>query len=340
MTQTADLTSAEIGLRAAAKGVVLARPPMPGILRMTGEDALDLLDRLSTNAVVENAPGFRVSTVLTTNKGRVVDLLTVLYMADHWLVLTSPDNQQRVIDWIDGFTFGEEIELEDVTGEKGIVMVVGPRAAEVMSSATGEEVDAFSPHNCVETTIGGAEALVYGGGVGLDGACNVMAPSDSVESVCSALLAAGEGMGIREMDPLPFEAYRIASGSPAYGKELGEDVNPLEAGLWEAVNFSKGCYVGQEVVARLNTYEKVKRYLARLNLEGGGIPDAGTILTVDGKDAGHLTSVSPMEVSGASAAMGYVRKKYAQPGTKLTVETEQGTVVCEFVERVGARDEG
>ena len=340
MTQTADLTSTEIALRAARKGVALTRPPMPGILRMTGEDALDLLDRLSTNAVVERPAGSGVATVLTTNKGRVVDLLTVLYMADHWLVLTSPDNQQRVIDCIDAFTFGEEIELEDVTEENGVVTVVGPRAGEVISSATGQEVNTFSPNHCVETTIGGAEALVYGGGVGLGGAYNVMASSGSVESVCSALLAAGEGMGIREMDSVAYESYRIASGPPAYGKELGEDVNPLEAGLWDAVNFSKGCYVGQEVVARLNTYEKVKRYLARLSLGGGVIPDAGTNLAVDGKDAGHLTSVSPMEVSGARVAMGYVRKKYAQPGTKLTAGTEQGTVVCEFVERVGERDEG
>ena len=69
-------------------------------------DALDLVDRLSTNEVVERPAGWGVGTVLTTNKGRVVDLLTVLYTADHWLVLTSPGNQQRVIDWIEEFTFG------------------------------------------------------------------------------------------------------------------------------------------------------------------------------------------------------------------------------------------
>ena len=340
MTQTADRLDSESALRAAREDVALARPPMPGILRMTGEDALDLLDRLSTNAVVENPAGFGVSTVLTTNKGRVVDLLTVLYMADHWLVLTSPGNQQRVIDWIDEFTFGEEMELEDVTEENGVVMVVGPRAGEVVSSATGQEVNTFSLNHCVETTIGGAEALVYGGGVGLGGAYNVMASSGSVEGVCSALLAVGDGMGIREMDAVDYEAYRIASGAPAYGKELGEDVNPLEAGLWDAVNFSKGCYVGQEVVARLNTYEKVKRYLSILSLEDGTLPESGAPLTVDGKDAGQLISVSPVAVSGRRDALGYVRKKYAEPGTNLTVETSGGPGVCEIVGRVGRRDEG
>ena len=77
------------------------------------------------------------------------------------------------------------------------------------------------------------------------------------------------------MDADSYEAFRIAAGVPAHGPELGEEVNPLEAGLWDAVSFTKGCYVGQEVVARLNTYEKVKRYLAMLSLETGPYPTQG-----------------------------------------------------------------
>ena len=157
MTQTADFTSTEITLRASKEGAALARPPMPGVLRMTGEDALDLVDRLSTNEVVERPTGSGVATVLTTNKGRVVDLLTILYMSDHWLVLTSPENQQRVIDWIEEFTFGEEIELEDVTEEKGLLSVIGPRGAEAVG------VEALEPYHCVEATIAGVEAIALQG---------------------------------------------------------------------------------------------------------------------------------------------------------------------------------
>ena len=255
MTQTADLTSTEIALRAARESAAVARPPMPGVLRMTGEDALDLVDRLSTNEVVERPAGSGVATVLTTNKGRVVDLLTILYMSDHWLVLTSPGNQQRVIDWIEEFTFGEEIELEDVTEEKGLLSVIGPRGAE----AAG--VEALEPYHCVEATIAGVEAIAFRGGVGVGGAYNVIAPSGSVGEVWKGLV----GAGAREMDSESYEVFRVGAGAPVFGAELGEEVNPLEAGLWEAVSFTKGCYVGQEVVARLNTYEKVKRYLSKLS---------------------------------------------------------------------------
>ena len=178
--------------------------------------------------------------------------------------------------------------------------------------------------------------MVGGGGVGWGGAFNVIAPSGSVEEMYSALV----GAGMREMDAEDYEVFRVGAGVPVYGAELGEEVNPLEAGLWEAVSFTKGCYVGQEVVARLNTYEKVKRYLSKLSVKEGEMPEPGARLTVDGKDAGKITSVAPVGVSGRRAALGYVRKKYAEPGSKLVAESGEGQVVCEFVERVGRREEG
>ena len=294
MTQTADLTSTEIALRAARESAAVARPPMPGVLRMTGEDALDLVDRLSTNEVVERPAGSGVATVLTTNKGRVVDMLTILYLPDHWLMLTSPGNQQKVIDWIEEFTFGEEIELEDVTEERALLTVIGPRGAE----AAG--VDALEPYHCVESTIAGVEAIAFRGGVGVGGAYNVIAPSGSVGEVWKGMVVAGA----REMDSESYEVFRVGAGAPVFGAELGEEVNPLEAGLWEAVSFTKGCYVGQEVVARLNTYEKVKRYLSKLSLDEGEKPAPGATLTVDGKEAGKITSVAPVAVSGRRAALG------------------------------------
>ena len=330
MTQIADLTSTEIALRAARESAAVARPPMPGVLRMTGEDALDLIDRLSTNEVVERPEGSGVGTVLTTNKGRVVDLLTILYMSDHWLVLTSSGNQQRVMDWIEEFTFGEEIELEDVTEEKGLVSVIGPGGADVLGVGTLEA------YHCIEATIAGVEAIVFRGGMGMGGAYNVIAPSGAVGDVWKGLV----GEGVVEMNAEDYEVFRVGAGAPVFGAELGEEVNPLEAGLWEAVSFTKGCYVGQEVVARLNTYEKVKRYLSKLSFDEGEKPAHGATLTVDGREAGKITSVAPVVVSGRRAALGYVRKKYAEPGARLVAESGDGPVACEFVDRVGRREEG
>ena len=215
-------------------------------------------------------------------------------------------------------------------------MVVGPRAGDKVREVSGEDVSELLAYQCIEATMAGVEVIVYGGGVGLEGTLNVIAPSGGVEAVSSALV----GAGVMEMDVEAYEVFRVGAGVPVYGRELGEEVNPLEAGLWEAVSFTKGCYVGQEVVARLNTYEKVKRYLVKLSFEEGEMPETGATLTVEGKEAGKITSVAPTAVSGRRAALGYVRKKYAEPGARLVAETAEGKVVCEFVGRVGGREEG
>ena len=275
MTQTAKLTTPETALRAARESVVLAHRPAPGILRVTGEDALDLINRLSTNEVEEMADGSGLSTVLTTNKGRVVDLLTMFYLPDHWLVLTSSGNQQKVIDWIEDFTFGEEIEVEDVTAETAVLTIVGPRAPDIMHTLTQADLSAMPTHHSVQTTISATEVLVSKADPAIGEAFTLLAPTASAPTLRAEILATGEAFGMRAMDADSYEAFRIAAGVPAHDPELGEEVNPLEAGLWDAVSFTKGCYVGQEVVARLNTYEKVKRYLAMLSLEQGAIPDAG-----------------------------------------------------------------
>jgi folate-binding protein YgfZ len=340
MTQTAKLTTPETALRAARETAVLAHRPAPGVLRVSGEDALDLINRLSTNEVEEMPVGSGLSTVLTTNKGRVVDLLTILYLSEHWLLLTSPGTQQKVIDWIEEFTFGEEIEVEDVTAETAVLTIVGPRAPDIMHTLTQADFSAMPTHNSVQTTISATEVLVSKADPALGDTFTLLVPIASAPAIHAEILAAGEVFGMREMDADSYEAFRIAAGVPAHGPEFGEEVNPLEAGLWDAVSFTKGCYVGQEVVARLNTYEKVKRYLAMLSLQDGPIPDAGTALTVDGKDAGKLTSVSPILISGRRPAIGYVRKAYARPDVSLTVESGDGPVACEFIGRIGTRGEG
>ena len=278
MTQTAKLTTPETALRAARESAVLAHRPAPGVLRMTGEDALDLINRLSTNEVEEISAGSGLSTVLTTNKGRVVDLLTILYLPDHWLLVTSPCTQQKVIDWIEDFTFGEEIEVEDVTAETAVLTIVGPRAPDIMQTLTQADFSALPIHHSVQTMISATEVLVSKADPTLGEAFTLLAPIASAPALRAEILTTGEVYGMREMDAESYEAFRIAVGVPAHGPELGEEVNPLEAGLWNAVSFTKGCYVGQEVVARLNTYEKVKRYLAMLSLEEGAIPDAGAPL--------------------------------------------------------------
>ena len=112
----------------------------------------------------------------------------------------------------------------------------------------------------------------------------------------------------------------MEQGVPAPGRELSEDYNPLEAGLLKHISFNKGCYIGQEVIARLDTYKKVSKYLVGLSWDSPELPPAGASLTVDGKRSGVVTSAVGSERLGRGIGLGYVRKAHAEPGSMLTLE--------------------
>jgi folate-binding protein YgfZ len=139
------------------------------------------------------------------------------------------------------------------------------------------------------------------------------------EALTEAVGRAGGSFSSREV----LESYRILRGLPAPGHELTEDYNPLEAGLLDAISFSKGCYVGQEVVARLRTYDKVSRSLVGLELPAGmPLPRLGAALMLDGGPVGVLTSAVLPPGSRAAVALGYVKRKVLRPDLLLQVDAD------------------
>ncbi|MBM3932717.1 MAG: aminomethyl transferase family protein [SAR202 cluster bacterium] len=298
-------------------GVALVDRSALGRLAVKGKDALDLLSRLSTNALLDLAPGRGMQTVLTSNKGRIVDVLTVLRQDDRLLVLTSPATRQKVAEWMDFYTFTEDVAVKDVTLDTAMLSLSGPRAGEVLDAMSCMSASALAPYEHVYTGLGDVEAMVartdFTGLPGFD----IIAPAAHAEALRNTLLSAGEPLGIAAATQEAVEIVRIERGVPAYGKELGEDYNPLEAGLIGLVSFTKGCYIGQEVVTRLNTYQKVQKQLVALRWDGAADVQAGAPLMMDGKKAGVVTSAARLPGSGTGIGLGYVRKAQAEAGTKL-----------------------
>jgi glycine cleavage system T protein len=317
-------SSIEEEYAAAKTGAALIDRSHLGRIKVTGEDSLDLLNRLSTNDVMGLAAGAGLSTVLTTNKGRVVDLLTVYCHGDELVVLTAPQNREKVPSWIDRFVFGEEVELQDVTDSLAMLTLLGPRATEILDDLTDLNVGDLDEHHGFQASVSGSEVYVARESRLWGQAYNILVEADSAAGVWDLLLEAGASQVGMEA----YELLRIDSCVPQYGSELSEDYNPLEAKLDSSINFSKGCYVGQEVVARLNTYEKVKRYLVKLQFDNGTAPQPGTALLAGEKEVGAVTSITTTPGNGMSIALAYVRKAHVQPGTTLTANSSTGRVVA------------
>ena len=307
--------------QAATQAVGLLDRSNVGRLKFSGNEALDLLNRLSTNKLEElTDEGQGMYTVLTSNKGRIIDLLFVLRLEDDLLVLTAPENRKKVADWIDFYTFTEDVTVEDVTEETAMLGVLGPGAWRLLERTIGTDIGPLPLYQSMRARVFDVEVTVirtdFAGLAGYD----LVIGAHQAKEIWSGLLDHGKDDQVRPVGMDALDVIRVEQGVPAYGRELSEEFNPLEANLLEYISFDKGCYVGQEVVVRLNTYDKVQKYLVRLSWEGDLDPLSGTSLLVEDKRVGRITSAVRSLGSNKGVGLGYVRKAQAKPGTELATE--------------------
>jgi folate-binding protein YgfZ len=298
--------------QAALEGAALYDSSCMGRLRATGKDALDLLNRLSTNQVLRLAPGQGAPTVLTTDRGRILDLVAVVNTGDYVLLLTSPGLQQAVIQWLDKYTIMEDLTVTDLTPATAMLTVLGPGSRAALDQACGLKLAGLPAFHTVRGALAGGEVRVIHRPLGELPAYDLLLDSASAAPAWENLEAAG-------LTPLGLEAWdalRAQQGVPAHGQEMGDDYNPLEAGLVGAISFTKGCYIGQEVIARLDTYQRVQKRLAMLRLSPGARASQGATLNQGGQGVGFVTSLARLP-GGELLGLGYVRTAAATPGNRL-----------------------
>ena len=294
-----------------------------GRLKATGQDVLDLLHRLSTNDLLSLKPGQGAPTVLTTDRGRILDLITLLNLGDYILILSSPGAADRVVQWIEKYTIVDDVTLEDVTDATAMLSIIGPDAHTCLSRVVSQDVGALAPYHSFQATVGST-------------GCHVIRRDTIGLPSYDVVIAAEEGervwreMGAAGAVPIGMEAYeaiRVGLGAPSYDRELSDAYNPLETGLWGSISFTKGCYIGQEVIARLDTYQKVQKHLVSLSFSANAVVEEGSALHTDGKEVGHVTSVATVPGTGELIGLGYVRKEAAGAGTRLRVADGEGSWV-------------
>jgi len=320
---------------ALTQGAALLDRSSIGRLSLTGEDALDLLNRLSTNDLMGLRENTGILTVLTSNKGRIMDLLFVLRRADGLLALTAPENRQKVADWIDFYTFTEDVTIQDMTEETAMLSVAGPRGASFLDRVSGADVSSLGRYDSIHVRVGSVETTLIRTDLAQLPAFDLVVAAADGQRLREELLNEGEGLGVKQVGMEALEVARVELGVPAYGKELSEDFNPLEANLLEYISFTKGCYVGQEVVARLNTYNKVQRQLVGLRWDSDSSAAPGSKLLLEGKQVGLVTSAAWSPRLDKVLGLGYVKTAQTQAGTVLSMNVGDGEVPVEVVAQPG-----
>ena len=197
--------------QAATTGAALHDVSYMGRLRATGADGLDLLNRLSTNKVIDLEPGQGAPTVLTTERGRILDVIGVINLGDHLLLTTSPGLQQTITDWLDKYTIMEDLTIEDITADTAMLAVLGPDSSAALESATGLGLADLAPFHAISANIAGRPVSLIGQPLGaLPGFALVLSPEDApqVWERLTALGACPTGIDA-------YEAVRVRYGVPS-----------------------------------------------------------------------------------------------------------------------------
>jgi folate-binding protein YgfZ len=275
-----------------------------GVLLVAGPDAAEYLQGQLTNDTEALEPGDGVYAALLDRKGHMQSDMRVLRPGSGPDLLLDCEAVALpgVLKHLTMYSIGRDVAVTDVSAERAILSLIGPRSVELAGTAALPELA------CEETAVAGVECVAAGTREGIDLIC----AAAEAERLRGALLEAGAVT----VTPEATEILRIEAGVPRYGAEMGAETMPAEAGIVErAVSFTKGCYIGQETVARLHYKGKPNRHLRGLRLSAPATP--GASLRLGEKEVGSLGSAA---VSPALGPIGLaIVRREAEPGTELAV---------------------
>ena len=290
-----------------------------GLLKITGEDRLRYLHNQSTNDFEKLQPGGGCDTVFVTSTARTLDLATAYVTEDAVLVIVSPNRRQQLLTWLDRFIFPfDKVELNDISADYAVFSLIG-EASQVLSQLTSDTISLNNLGEHQLITIADVPVRIgMGSGLATSG-YTLIVDRDRAGAVWAKIVEAG---AIASGDLL-WESLRIQQGRPKSDRELTEDYNPLEAGLWQTISFDKGCYIGQETIARLNTYNGVKQKLWGIKLDRPASPQ--TAIAIEDKKVGILTSY--VDTPSGCFGLGYVRTKAGGEGLQVKIGEALGELV-------------
>jgi folate-binding protein YgfZ len=285
-----------------------------GKLRATGEDRARFLHAMTTNHVEQLKPGEGCYSFFLNAQGRILGDVNLLCFEDHFLLDTEPGTRRKLFEHLDRYIIADDVTLEDATDRIATIAVEGPESTAVLEKMGVPMPEA--PYSTVSwSTALGDATIARLSSTGSDGYF-LFVPTERKDEVIAQLSAAGAVAATAE----DARIARIENGRPRYGEEITERYLVQETGQLQAVHFSKGCYLGQEIVERVRSRAQIHRVLRRLEIDTAEPPAVGTKFKSGDADAGEIVSSAFSPALQKTVAMAYVRVPFAEPGTVLSIQ--------------------
>jgi len=312
--------------RAVRQAVGIADLSHRGKLRVTGDDRVKWLQSVISNDILSLQPGQGRYSGFLTHKGKMLTYFRLYMQTEAVMLEDVGEIGDTTFQAIRKFLlYGTKAKMENCAESWGLLLISGPKATHVVQSAFGVDVTDLKPVDFVTAQIGGHHALVLRTEETGEVDIEVLLPADSLMTAWTSTMQAGDKFGMRAIGNHARETLRIEAGIPKAGPDLNEEIVPPEANLeGKAFSLNKGCYPGQEVVARMDTYGNVRRKLVGLVLQDSVVPSHGAKLYSGDREVGWISSAVHSLQLNKTIAFGFPLRDFSKPGTQLTVESEGG----------------
>jgi folate-binding protein YgfZ len=300
------------------------------LLEVRGSDRVRFLQGQLSNDVARldaSLPDSGCHALALTREGRIVAAFQVIARPDAFWLETDTAAAPAAIARLEKFVIADDVAIADRSAAFVRFGVEGPRAPALVASAAGAAL-ALPDDGAVGAQIGGAEVVIAAFGWSGEAARQIFAAREDAARVEAALRAAALAHGAVVASAAALEVLRVEAGVPRFGAELGEHALPAELRLEQrAISFTKGCYTGQEVVARMHSRGRVGHLLVGIAVDDGALPAIGATLEAGDSRVGEVTSVAHSPHAGA-IALGFVRRGFDGPGTALAAAGHAARVVA------------
>jgi folate-binding protein YgfZ len=303
-------------------GAALRNISHQGIVELKGADALDLIHRIATNGVKDLPKEGVKKTIFTSEKGRFIGVTTLMNFETYQLLVCDRASKMKVMSWIRKYVISDDVEVNDANIKYNLLELSGPQsesfATLVCGSVAGEmQTNTFKIIHTENILF----FLIKITGERGKNKFWFLADFENSKRLINYMKEYKGVFNFSMVGEAAYNIYRVEQGVPVVPNEINDEYNPLEAGMNELIDFKKGCYIGQEVIARLDTYQKVQKQLVGLKFSDSiEINNGHLILEENGNEVGRITSLVFSPKLNRDIGLAYVKSSCSSQGTQLNLK--------------------
>ena len=305
-----------------------------GKLTITGKDHLKLLQGMLTNDMVKLEAGSGNHVTALTIKGRMLADIRAFKFGDFMIFDLEAGQQKVLAEHLNKFKLSYKADIKDTTDDYLHFHICGPKAAEVIKSVFNIDTTGLKEYSSKTIAFIDSEFFLIKinrtGETGFD----IIIAEEHGDGLFSKLINDGKAAGLKPFGSDALNTLRIEAGIPVLGIDMDENTIPIEAGLWDALDFEKGCYIGQEVIARIKWRGRVNWHLVGFKTTDKSEITVGNKIYNDNKEIGRITSTTFSKSLNETIALGYIRREFKERGMEVLVNTGENSylnaTVCEL----------